>query len=210
MIKPGLGYFQQKLTFTEDAILDEFGKNVMMLWEKGVMEEAAEIICYNQGDVLNIGFGMGIIDTAIQNYNPRTHWIIEGHPDIQKKIIEGGWLKKPHVRVIFARWQDVIDYLPKFNGIYFDTWDEKQYDFNVKVSKILKPDGVFCFFNKTFGYKFFEENEEFNRRPYESLSKFNIEIKTTEIKEDIPQNHYWPSQLKVYKHPICTFKQEYK
>lgn len=36
------------------------------------------------GDVLNVGFGLGIIDTAIQSHRPRSHTIIEAHPDVYK------------------------------------------------------------------------------------------------------------------------------
>ena len=33
-----------------------------------------------------------------------------------------GWDKKPNVNCIFDKWQNVYKDLPKFDGIYFDTW----------------------------------------------------------------------------------------
>ena len=48
-----------------------------MQWEAPLMAAHAEVICRGSGDVLNVGFGMGIIDTYIQGYAPRSHTIIE-------------------------------------------------------------------------------------------------------------------------------------
>ena len=60
------------------------------------------------GDVLNVGFGLGIIDAAIQRHSPRSHTIIEAHPDVYQYMLSQGWDKKQGVRVVFGRWQDVI------------------------------------------------------------------------------------------------------
>lgn len=46
---------------------------------------------------------------AIQARSPRTHTIIEAHPQVYEKMIADGWDKKPGVRILFGRWQDVID-----------------------------------------------------------------------------------------------------
>ena len=46
--------------FLEDRILDETGAEVMMSWEKPMMKKHAEIVTENGGDILEIGFGMGI------------------------------------------------------------------------------------------------------------------------------------------------------
>lgn len=40
----------------------------MMGWETPLMERHAAIICAAGGDVLNVGFGMGIIDGFIQQH----------------------------------------------------------------------------------------------------------------------------------------------
>ena len=44
----------------------------MMDWEAPLMERHAEIICQGGGDVLNVGFGMGIIDGCIQQHKVRS------------------------------------------------------------------------------------------------------------------------------------------
>ena len=58
----------QNLIFTDDAIIVENDKlqnlhagiEVMMEWETGLMRRHAELVCENGGDILEIGFGMGI------------------------------------------------------------------------------------------------------------------------------------------------------
>jgi hypothetical protein len=202
-------YTDTHLRFTDDAILDKSGLNIMMDWEDPLMKEAASVICVNGGDILNVGFGMGIIDTYIESYNPRTHWIIETHPDIQKKMIEGGWLKKPHVRCIFKPWQEVIYNLPKFDGIYFDTWDEEQWEFDSFVHNILKENGIYSFFNNPAQDPRYHNTSDFYMldRHYDILAKnFNISYTHMNIPY-IPEGlHYWSPEVNKYHTPICIRK----
>lgn len=211
-----LDYLNQKLTYTEDGkLLDGNGHAVMMDWEDEIMKQQAASICRNGGDVLNVGFGMGIIDTYIESHRPRTHWIIEGHPDVQRKIIEDGWLKKPHVKVIFKPWQEVLYHLPKFDGIYFDTWAEEQKEFDSYVHEILKPDGVYTFFNNPRGD---ERGIHIADDSFEILRyKFNFELQPFEIPhidsieaQRTDGHYYWHPNNKTYWNPICTLRQEFR
>jgi spermidine synthase len=140
-------YLEQHLTFKDKGdIYDEEGRAIMMEWETPLMEKYANIICSKGGDILNIGYGMGIIDNYIQSHNPKTHWIVEAHPQIQKQMCKKGWLKKSNVRCIFDTWQNVSQYLPKFNGIFIDTFDAYEIPFYENVHKMLKFNGIFSFF----------------------------------------------------------------
>lgn len=59
------------------------------------MERHASILCPREGlAIINIGFGLGLIDTFIQRSKPRMHYIVEAHPDVYKHMIETGWDKK--------------------------------------------------------------------------------------------------------------------
>ena len=105
--------------------------------------------------VLNIGFGMGIIDGYLQEYAPHHHIIIEAHPDVYQQMRQTGWHEKKNVRVCFGKWQDVIPQLIAegvvVDGIFFDTYGEHYLDmedFHQVVAQILaKPHGVYSFFN---------------------------------------------------------------
>ncbi|KAF3542798.1 hypothetical protein DY000_02005653 [Brassica cretica] len=145
-------YLQDRVTFSEDKIMDNESKGVMMSWEKPLMEAHAKAICTNGGSILNVGFGMGLADTAIQQYNPTKHTIIEAHPDVYKRMIESGWGEKENVRIVFGRWQDVLGELDEcgYDGIFFDTYGEYYEDlweFHQNLPKLLKPDGVYSYFN---------------------------------------------------------------
>jgi protein arginine N-methyltransferase 2 len=50
----------------DDKLLDEDDRGVMMEWERPLMRAHAEVVCQTKGDVLNVGFGMGIVDGFIQ------------------------------------------------------------------------------------------------------------------------------------------------
>jgi hypothetical protein len=49
-----------------------------------------QAICSSGGDVLNVGFGMGLVDTAIQKRKPKSHTIIEAHPGVYEKMLRDG------------------------------------------------------------------------------------------------------------------------
>ena len=63
-------YLRSKVKYdsnsVEGLLLDDKEDAVMMSWETALMKEHARIICHNKGSVLNVGHGMGIVDTAIQ------------------------------------------------------------------------------------------------------------------------------------------------
>ena len=75
-------YLASALHYSDDRLLDSENNAVMMGWETPIMEKSAALMCPSEGrDVINIGFGLGIIDTFLQKYHPRTHTIVEAHPD---------------------------------------------------------------------------------------------------------------------------------
>lgn len=109
-------YLQQRVEYSEGKLLDEENKGVMMAWENPLMAAHAKAICANGGHALNVGFGMGLVDTAIQGHNPASHTIIEAHPEVYKRMLETGWGEKPNVRILFGRWQDVLSQLDSYDG----------------------------------------------------------------------------------------------
>lgn len=151
-------YLRQRLSYNSDgtALLDQDDDAVMMEWERPLMEAHASILMETPGKrVLNVGFGMGIIDTALQTHNPNLHIIIEAHPDVYKTMMDKKWDKKPNVRICFGKWQDVLPKLIKegvvVDGIFYDTYGEHFMDledFHQNMVELLsKPHGVYSFFN---------------------------------------------------------------
>jgi hypothetical protein len=133
-----------KYSYVENKLIDEKGNAVMMDWEKPIMKLVSEMICKNGGRILNIGFGMGIVDTYISELQPMEHVIIERNLDVYKYMVDNGWLEKPNTKVIFDSWQNVLDDIGIFDGIYLDTWcDERLQSTPKLLEKNLKVGGVF-------------------------------------------------------------------
>jgi protein arginine N-methyltransferase 2 len=205
-------YIQQILSYTEDGrLMDETGQAVMMEWERPIMEQAAKVITRNGGRVLNVGFGMGIIDTEIEKYPHTEHWIIEPHLDVFTKMMDDGWHLKPNVKILYGDWQWFLKYLPQFEGIYIDTWDEQIWDFLKNVPNILQPNGILSFFNNPRGD---EDGLHMTKEHYDILSPIcDIEYETLDLEHvDGPDKQtangafYWHSDWKTYYCPILKLK----
>lgn len=65
-------------------LVDEEQKAVMMEWEKPLMIAHAHAICSRGGDILNVGFGLGIIDEV--GLSNQEHSYQETQPEIVKYL----------------------------------------------------------------------------------------------------------------------------
>ncbi len=134
-------------TFLNDKILDEEGREIMMDWETNLMQEHAKVVTENGGDILEIGFGMGICSNFIQEANINTHTIIEINDQIFERLLE--WAKdKPNVIPIKGDWFNSIPKDKKYDGIMHDTWEEKNWHhFLPNIENNLNPKGIVTYFN---------------------------------------------------------------
>jgi hypothetical protein len=211
-------YIYENIKFQEDKILDKNKNSIMMSWETIIMQASAKTICIKKGDILNVGFGMGIIDSFIQEEQPNTHWIIEAHPQILKKMKEEGWYDKKNVKILEGTWQQYIYSLPLFDGIYFDTWmDNHVSGFMDRISYLLKSDGIFSYFNSP-------KDGHLNIYPYTDIYSYTTFIKQNlyyeytmiDIKNVIKDNQsiygengdYFPRSQEFYYVPIWTKNEE--
>ena len=158
-------------TFLEDKILDERNREIMMDWETPIMKEHAKIVTENGGDILEIGFGMGICSNFIQQANINSHTIIEINDEIFKKLLE--WAKdKPNVIPIKGDWFNSIPN-KKYNGIMHDTWEDKNYHNFVSTAKnYLRPKGIITYYNPDL--KHITENNSKNIDGKLTLTKVNV------------------------------------
>lgn len=146
------GYKNSTLTFYEDKITtDLINIEVMMTWEDNIMEEHANVVCHNNGDVLEIGFGMGISADYIQSLNPNSHTIIEIHPQIFSNL-ETWATGKTGVTIINADWKDIENTLGQYDGIFYDgIFDININDFMKNfVPNHIKSGGKLTYFNSDF------------------------------------------------------------
>eukprot|EP01117_Protostelium_nocturnum_P005097 TRINITY_DN1847_c0_g1_i2.p1 TRINITY_DN1847_c0_g1~~TRINITY_DN1847_c0_g1_i2.p1 ORF type:complete len:232 (-),score=103.86 TRINITY_DN1847_c0_g1_i2:25-720(-) len=214
---PNQDYLNQKLHYSDDKLLDEENNAVMMNWEGPLMEKHAELMCRSEGlDVINVGFGLGLIDDELQKYKPKTHTIIEAHPDVYARMIQLGWDKKPGVRILFGRWQDVIDQLEQYDAIFFDTFGEFWQDlrqFCQLVPDILRPDGIYSFFNGLGGSNPFF-HAVYCRIAEMELLEMGMETTYVKVEMEKPTEQVWDGvkrkyfTLTTYNLPICRLIDE--
>lgn len=232
-------YLNTKLEYVDDALVTKDRKDgVMMSWESDIMQLGANTLfkgAYidtneldSEVNVLNIGFGMGIIDTMIQAKKPTMHYICEAHPDVLEKLKTDGWFDKPNVKILAGRWQDELPLLLNqgvfFNGIYYDTFSEHYSDmldlFDLVVG-LLKPHGVFSFFNglgadRQVIYQVYRKLVELDLANYGLECKFvDVDVPDTLFKSksdekdadssvwDNIKRSYW--SCPTYYHPVVKF-----
>ncbi|KAJ2900499.1 Arginine N-methyltransferase 2 [Zalerion maritima] len=116
--------------------------------------------------ILNIGFGMGIIDSVFASTKPSKHHIIEAHPAVLSYINTSpeskygpSWVDAAEIhganKVWSGRWQDICPKLladgEVYDAIYFDTFGEDYSQlklfFTEYIPGLLDMDGKFGFFN---------------------------------------------------------------
>ena len=192
-----MSYISSSLTFYSDKItsnMEEFeGEDViiMMDWEHPIMSASAAYITENGGDILEIGFGMGISANYIQSHSISSHTIIEPHPQIVEKAVE--WSSgKSNVTIISQSWADVTGSLGTYDGIFYDTsYDDKHNLFSSSLSELTKTGTKLSVFNS-----------------YSSETNiFNLEMSYRQISvtPSISSSQYFQSESTTYYMPIKEF-----
>jgi hypothetical protein len=150
--KIDINYLSADLRFEDDKIyfIDLSGNEhqVMMRWETPVMQHHVDVLPVEGGDILEIGFGMGISADMIMSRNPASYTVVEIHPQVIERAKE--WAKdKPNVTIIEGNWLDVLGEIGKkrYDGILFDTYGDLYVPVfvGVLVHRFIKPNGVFTY-----------------------------------------------------------------
>ena len=126
----------------DERCVDSEGNGVMMGWELPIMEETARLLCLDRASldaapaededededddyaVLNVGFGLGLVDKELQKFKPKRHTIIEPHPDVLAFARSRGWYERKGVTIFEGTWQEYIkafeagDVQAEFDAIY--------------------------------------------------------------------------------------------
>ena len=167
------------LQFNDNSIVTEFGTEVMMDWESPIMEKSAEYICHNKGDILEIGFGMGICSDYIQSQGVNSHTIIEIHPQILEKL--NAWASgKSNVTIIEGDWAD-LSLTDTYDGIFIDTYGDNNWsNFKTFALARAKSGAKITYWNN------FEE--ELNEHSFDSISFEHISISP-------PNNNYMNNNI---------------
>ena len=214
-------YLSSTLSMNDSEILDEQQNGVMMAWEKGIMAKSADAILSSPSlRVLNIGFGMGIIDSLIQSHSnkPAQHHIVEAHPDVLRELEKTGWRDKPGVFIHAGRWQDVLPTMMNaglvFDALYYDTFAESYKDFKDFFSEhllgLLDSGGRWSYFNgmgadRQISYDVYQKVVEMDLLE----AGYDVEWQDVELPDLGPkeweavQRRYW--NVEKYRLPVCKF-----
>ena len=216
-------YLSSSLSFHPDRILDSSTNSVMMSWENNLMSQTASLLAPSPGlRILNIGHGMGIIDTHFQSSSPSIHHIVEAHSSVLERMREQGWYDKTNVIIHDGRWQDVLPKLIEnqdggvlFDAIYFDTFAEPysalRSFFEEFVIGLLDDNGRWGYFNglgadRQICYDVYGKVVELDL--FEA--GYEVEWTTVEV-SDLDESGEWEGvkrpywKLKEYQLPICRF-----
>jgi len=145
-----MSYIDKTLVFEDSKIyyVDNSEElQVMMSWEDDIMKASADYICENGGDILEIGFGMGISADHIQANDIDSHTIVENHPQVIEKLKV--WAQdKPNVIIIEGDWYQIKDSLSIYDGIFYDTYGEDNWvKFSNVISSLVKPNAKVTWWN---------------------------------------------------------------
>ncbi|XBW35470.1 hypothetical protein QEN19_001043 [Hanseniaspora menglaensis] len=246
-------YLESRLQYVGDnQLITENRDAVMMKWEYKIMKLSADTLFSKtvpmKGfptpnpdvvdvddkivNVLNIGFGMGIIDTYIQEnieelsikYPNKEfkHYIVEAHPDVLQQMEKKGWFNKKNVVVLKGRWQDelmkLLDDNIFFNGIYYDTFSEHYKDmlelYDTIIGMIKYENGVFSFFNGlgsdcVFFYDIYKDLVKMDL-----FEKYGLKCDYKNMVVDTINEGTWDGITKnyfdcpVFYHPMITFNHD--
>ncbi|KAJ7770186.1 arginine methyl transferase [Mycena maculata] len=224
-------FLSSQLRFTMDehgqdiCLLNVDGEEigVMMGWENGIMQETVSKLSSNREPsndlkILNVGFGLGIIDMLFQSLSPTLHVIIEAHPDVLKHMKQNGWYEKPGVKILEGKWQDFInaDQLAAlcpvggFDLVYTDSFSEDYEElrrFFSHLPVLLGPKSRFSFFNglgATNGTIY----DVYTRVAEVHLADVGIWVQWSDV-DVSQQRHRWGNSrpyftVPTYRLPICS------
>jgi predicted O-methyltransferase YrrM len=165
-----MSYTNKTLTFENDQIyfydtdVSPNKREVMMEWERSLMSASAAYATQNGGDILEIGFGMGISAGYIQSHSIDSHTIYENHPDIIPKalawaegksnvtIVTGSWYDAFHTRYKSTNGTDWTNTFGTFDGLFMDTYgDINANKFSGSLKHMMKSGGVATWWNSITG-----------------------------------------------------------
>ena len=182
---------------------------IMEDWQIPLMEAMADVITETRGDILEIGFGRGISADMIQARSVKSHTVIECNDFVAEQFHQ--WKTKypdADIRLSHGLWQDTIDDLGKFDGIFFHTYplNEEEYlkyvngrvtfaeHFFETAANHLKPGGGFTYFSNEID----SLSRAHQRALFQHFSSFSLKTISLNVPEDV-RDSWWANSMVVVK-----------
>lgn len=185
-------------------------KEIMEDWQTPIMQAMAEVVSYNKGHILEIGFGRGVGSGLIQRCGVDAHTIIECNDSIVARFED--WKQQYPERSINIQhglWQDVLPNLGQFDGIFFHTYPLKESDYVEQIANSvtfaehffkhaaahLREGGIFTYLSN--------EIDSLSRSHQRSLFKHFSSIEMKIVKDlALPQDvkdQWWADSMVIVK-----------
>jgi guanidinoacetate N-methyltransferase len=192
---------REQAALSDDEIMED--------WQIPLMEAMAAAVTHNRGSVLEIGFGRGVGSALIQQAHPRRHTIIECNDTIVERY--HNWRAGyPNADITLAHglWQDVLDDLGEFDGIFFHTYPLNEDEFIDHISRSvtfaehffehaanhLLPGGVFA-------YPSFEIDSlgrGHQRALFEHFSRIELAMQPLQVPDNV-RDAWWSDTMVLVK-----------
>ncbi|HSR69852.1 MAG TPA: amino acid adenylation domain-containing protein [Acidobacteriota bacterium] len=185
------------------------GQQIMQDWQKPLMRELAAAVAEHHGDVLEIGFGMGLSAGYIQEQGVRRHIIIEAN----RKVADAAriWRRRypdRQIQIVQAKWQDVIEELDPVDGVLFDTYPMTEEEFRRHVisdvtfaqhffpfaAGCLRAGGVFTYYSN--------EIDSLSRRHQRALFQYFSSLRVNVVEGLEPpadSQNWWADSMAVVR-----------
>ena len=179
-----MGYLDETLIFESDRIYytdEAFGgeMQVMMSWEDPIMKASADYVCEGGGDILEIGFGMGISAGHIQANSITSHTIVENHPQVIEKA-KAGAADKPNVTIVEGGWYEIKNSLSTYDGIFYDTWGEDDWTlFATSIASLCKSGAKVTWWNTNTSANTIHNIDSVSYEPISVNPKSNMYFNST-------------------------------
>ena len=188
--------------------LDLDDENIMEDWQVPIMKEMAKVVCESGGSILEVGFGRGIASTFIQEQGASAHTILECNDSVIERFNE--WkLNFPNQKIDIVRglWQDTINSLDQFDGIFFHTYALNQDEYTEYVTKSitfaehffphaagkLREGGIFTYFTNEID----SLSREHQRLIFKYFSSFSVHVVPLKLPDPVKDAWYADSMVIV-------------
>lgn len=183
-------------------------QEIMEDWQIPLMEAMAKAITKHGGDILEVGFGRGVSADMIQKYPVDSHTLIECNDHVIQEYFQP-WKAKyadKDIRLVHGLWQDTINDLGLFDGIFFHTYplneDEYMQYVNASItfaehffshaSAHLKTGGSFTYFSNEIA----SLSREHQHLLLKHFSSFNVSVVPLKMPADV-KDTWWADSMVV-------------
>ncbi len=183
-------------------------QEIMEDWQIPLMEAMAKAITKRGGDILEVGFGRGVSADMIQKYAIDSHTLIECNDHVVEDYFRP-WKAKyadKDIRLVHGLWQDTIDNLGYYDGIFFHTYplneDEYMQYVNASItfaehffsyaSAHLKSGGAFTYFSNEIQ----SLSREHQHLLLKYFSSFNVSVVSLNMPEEV-KDTWWADSMVV-------------